>query len=152
MKITKQYLVKVIKEELAQTLNEYNPNGPIVLKKGMADYGEPGGLDELEPERTMQLDNDLDRMINSTRNAQDAIQTIDKYSDASGLSVPFGLALYAIARKFPDSDGVLKHFEDKIEGGPSGWRAQDYFTVGGGSVNYDKFKELYPKLSKHLGL
>jgi hypothetical protein len=150
MKITKQYLVKVIKEELAQALNEYNPNGPIVLKKGDSNYGEKGGLDKLTPRNTMQMDNDLHRMINDTRNAQYAIQAIDDYSRISGLSVPHGLALYAIARNFPDNPEVLKHFKMKIEGGPDGWRAQDYFTVGGGSLNRDKFEELYPQLMSHF--
>jgi len=148
MKITPERLRKIIKEELAQTLNE---NGPVKLKIGMADYGEPGGLDELDPRRTMQTDNDLDRMINDTRYAEGAMKAIDDYSKGTSLSVPYALALYVIAKNIR-KPYVLKHFKNKIEGGPSGWRAQDYFTVGGGSVNYDKFKELYPKLSKHLGL
>jgi hypothetical protein len=155
MKITPERLRKIIKEELAQTLNEWNEDGPVKLKVGIADYGNPGGLDELTYNRhTKQLDDDLDRLINNTRNAESAREAIDYWSSGgSGLSVPRALALYVIAKNVRNKDPeVYKHFKNTVEGGPSGWRAGDYFKIGGGSVNYEKFKELYPKLSKHLGL
>jgi hypothetical protein len=148
MKITKQYLKQVIKEELKKVLEE----GPITMKIGIADYGKEGGLEDLqymrgEKEMTKELDDTLVRMIGYNKNSTQAEKTIKKYGFQSGFSLPYGLMLYVIASKHKagGAEFVYDLYKEKIE--DEDFNAQDYLDSG---VNKEKLLELYPKLFKEL--
>lgn len=159
MKITKQYLIGVIKEELSKTLNE---DGPVRMKKHMPgqdgasygarmiDYGEAGGLDDVTPEEAHKLNKDIGQMYDKYMKASEdeVMKLIDGLASSSEIDPITAMMAYRIARRF---DATLKHYKEKIEGGPSGFRGGDFFTMGGGDVNLKKIKELYPNLMAAFG-
>ena len=160
MKITKQYLIGVIKEELSKTLNEAieGHDGPRINYKREnrnrpdSDFGEPGGLDSEKPDVWESWDGDMSKLIDTMlrRGSDFALAQIDKYNELVEISIPEALALYAIAKKLPDNPEVMDAYASKIEGHGARFKALDFLTIGGGDVNRKKLLELLPKLMSHF--
>tara|TARA_R110002110_G_scaffold8045_2_gene40476 strand:+ start:352 stop:852 length:501 start_codon:yes stop_codon:yes gene_type:complete len=154
MKITKEKLRQVIKEELDATLNEFSQNSPIVKKKGKFDYGEKGGLEGLTAHHMAQLDDAVKGLIDQNDNPETAIKTMERFGNETGVSIPFGLALWIIGLKH-DASGTEEGnkawnaYKNNIEGKTADgnvFRALDYLSIGGGADNREKLEELYPQL------
>jgi len=157
MKITKQYLTQVIKEELNKVLNEFSQNSPVRKKMpGGFDFGEAGGIDNIpDGGQARQIDADYETLIGQNANPTTAAKTMEKYgSYSTGVYIPEALALYVIASKHKASgteegNKVWSAFKNNIEGRTKDggeFRALDYLTTGAGNDNRKKLEELYPKL------
>jgi hypothetical protein len=162
MKITKQKLIKIIKEELDATLNEFSQNSPIVKDMSHTrgvnnfDFSATGGLDvpHATVARTSGMDDAIKRLIDQNYDPKTAIKTMENYGNDTDVSVPVGLALWIIGLKH-DASGTEEGnkawnaYKNNIEGKTADgnvFRALDYLSIGGGLDNRKKLEELYPQL------
>ena len=163
MKITKQYLKQVIKEELEQALNEFGQNSPIRKKQGTLNYAEPGGIDDIPNDsQARSYDSKLVNLIRQNNDPFTAAKTMEKYANygkfGDGVSPPEGLALYVIAHKHrasqtEEGNKVWSAYKNNIEGKTKdggSFVATEFLTIGGGSFNRKKMEELFPGLFKEL--
>jgi hypothetical protein len=165
MKITKQYLTQLIKEELEQTLNEYNTNSPVVHKvssfsaswSNPKDAG-PGNhignefLDHAATEKAP-YDDKLMELIRVNNDPKKALKTINNLADRDEVDIPTALAALVIAQRHARSNTeegleVARAYTNKLEG-PK-FEYPNYFTVGPGSQEgmHEKFKVVFPELMK----
>jgi hypothetical protein len=168
MKITKQYLTQVIKEEIEQVLNEYNPKSPVVHKVGVLNAGWANRKDAgLNPEDNIgnellkgfspggaaRYDTHLMELIRINNDPKKALKFINELAEQKEIDIPMALAAYVIAMGHlytgtKEGDAVKKAYVNKIEG-PK-FQMPNYFTIGVGSQKgmRERLEKIFPKLMK----